>query len=136
MKKTKKIKSRSNNKGKAQSQVGVLIQALSEDLEQTSKSPLVRSLKDGKDYVCVYCGQEEQPCKSDAGAMCDNMLRTGTVGKEIEDALNNPVKSGYGVCAECGNKISSVRLKKNPTMQICSHCAKKIKKVRLKKSVA
>jgi hypothetical protein len=119
-------------KKKNQSQYGGLVQALSENLDQTAKSPLVRSLKDGKDYVCVYCGQPEQPCKSDAGAMCDNMLRTGTVGKEIEDALNDPVKSGYGVCAECGNKISIVQLKKNPTAQICSHCAKKSKKVRLK----
>jgi len=119
-------------KKKNQSQHGGLVQALSENLDQTAKSPLVRSLKDGKDYVCVYCGQAEQPCKSDAGEMCDNMLRTGTVGKEIEDALNDPVKSGYGICAECGNKISAAQLKKNPTEQICSHCAKKTQKVRLK----
>ncbi len=123
MKKKKKNQSRSLG----------LIHALSENLDQTSKSPLVRSLKDGKDYVCVYCGQVEQPCKSVVGAMCDNMLRTGTVGKEIEDALNDPVKSGYGVCAECGNKISAVQLKKDPTMQICSHCATKTKKVRHKR---
>ena len=115
---------------KNQSQYGGLIDALSENLDQTAKSPLVRSLKDGKDYVCAYCGQVEQPCKSDAGAMCDNMLRTGTVGKEIEDALNDPVKSGYGKCAECGNPISPAQLKKNPTAQICSHCAKQIKRVR------
>ncbi|HVN47353.1 MAG TPA: hypothetical protein VMU30_00885 [Bacteroidota bacterium] len=110
-----------------------LVHALSEDLDQTAKSPLVRSLKDGKDYVCVYCGQVEQPCKSVVGAMCDNMLRTGTVGKEIEDALNDPLKSGCGICAECGNKISAAQLKKNPTAQICSHCEKKIKRVRHKR---
>jgi hypothetical protein len=119
-------------KKKNQSQYGGLVKALSENLDQTANSPLVRSLKDGKDYVCAYCGQVEQPCKSDTGAMCDNMLRTGTVGKEIEDALNDPVKSGYGVCAKCGNKIAAVQLKKNPTAQICSHCAKKTQKVRLK----
>lgn len=120
-------------KKKNQSQYRGLIHALSENLEQTAKSPLVRSLKDGKDYICVYCGQVEQPCKSVVGAMCDNMLRTGTVGKEIEDALDDPVKSGYGVCAECGSKISSQLLKKNPTAQICARCEKKTKRVQRKR---
>jgi len=65
----------------------VLVKALGKNLDKMSKSPWVRSLKEGKDLICPFCDQPVQPCKTDPSAMCERMLLYGTEGKELEDAL-------------------------------------------------
>jgi DNA-directed RNA polymerase subunit RPC12/RpoP len=112
----------------------ILVKALSRNLEKMSKSPWVGSIKDGRDLVCPYCDQPVQPCKSDPSAMCERMLLGGTEGKEIEDALKNPTKGQFGVCAECGKSLSTVHLKKHPTAELCPHCVRKSHKIHIKKT--
>jgi len=112
----------------------ILVKALGKNLEKMSKSPWVRSLKDGKDLVCPFCDQPIQPCKSDPSAMCERMLLDGTVGKEIEEALKDPVKRQFGICILCGKKLSTVHLKKHPTAELCQHCVPKSRKVNTKKT--
>jgi hypothetical protein len=112
----------------------ILVKALNKNLEKMSKSPWVRSLKDGKDLICPFCEQLVQPCKSDPSAMCEQMLLNGTVGKEIEEALKDPVKKQYGVCLKCGKKISMAQLKKHPTTEICADCIKKCCKLKTGRS--
>jgi hypothetical protein len=108
----------------------ILVKALSTNLEKMSKSPWVRSLKDGKDLVCPFCDQPVQPCKSDPSAMCERMLLAGTDGKEIEDAFKNSGKSQYGTCLCCGKTISTAHLKKHPTAEVCTECTKKGRKTK------
>ena len=108
----------------------VLVEALSKNLDKMSRSPWVRSLKDGKDLICPFCDQPVQPCKTDPSAMCERMLRAGTEGKELEDALNNSPNNNLGVCISCGNKISMAHFKKHPTAELCTQCVKKSKKTR------
>jgi hypothetical protein len=110
-----------------------LVDALSSDLEKMSKSAWVRSMKDAKDLVCPYCNQPVKPCESHSSATCEHMILTGTVGKELEDALKHPETSRLGVCAVCGKDISPSYLKKNPIAEVCSQCAKKTQKVRASK---
>jgi RNA polymerase-binding transcription factor DksA len=110
----------------------ILVKALSKNLDKMSKSPWVRSLKDGKDLVCPYCDQPVQPCKSDPSAMCERMLRAGTEGKEIENALKDSSNGSLGVCLSCGEQISMVHFKKHPTAELCPHCVKKGKKTKVK----
>jgi RNA polymerase-binding transcription factor DksA len=108
----------------------ILVKALSKNLDRMSKSPWVRSVKEGKDLVCPFCDQPVQPCKTDPSAMCERMLREGTVGKEIEDALKDSVKSRYGVCLKCGKQISTAHLKKHPTAEVCIECVPKSRKTK------
>jgi hypothetical protein len=103
----------------------ILVKALSKNLDKMSRSPWVRSLKDGKDLICPYCDQPVQPCKSNPGAMCERMLLTGTEGKELEDALKD---SSRGVCISCGKQISLAHLKKHPTAELCAQCVQRGKK--------
>jgi hypothetical protein len=112
----------------------ILVKALSRNLEKMSKSPWVRSLKDGKDLVCPFCDQPIQPCKSNPSAVCERMLLDGTVGKEIEEALKDPVKRQFGVCAMCGKRLSTVHLKKHPSAELCPCCVQKSRKIRIKKT--
>jgi hypothetical protein len=114
-----------NNPEEHQMRKKILVKALSKNLDKMSKSPWVRSLKDGKDLVCPYCDQPVQPCKTDPSAMCERMLLAGTDGKVIEDALNDSLPQKYGVCLSCGRKISTAHLKKHPTAELCSHCVQK-----------
>jgi hypothetical protein len=88
----------------------ILVKALSKNLERMSKSPWVRSLKDGKDLVCPYCDQPVKPCKSNPSAMCEQMLLAGTEGKQLEEALKTYDKNQYGVCLSCGKDISMAHL--------------------------
>jgi hypothetical protein len=111
----------------------ILVKALSKNLEEMSKSPLVRSLKDGKDLICPFCDLPVQPCKSNPSAMCERMLLGGTEGKEIEDALKNSSGSRLGVCISCGKQISMAHFKKHPTAELCTECVKKGKKTKAKK---
>jgi RNA polymerase-binding transcription factor DksA len=113
----------------------ILVKALSKSLEKMSKTSWVRSLKDGKDLVCPFCDQPVQPCKSNPSAMCEKMLRAGTEGKQIEEALKDYDESKYGVCISCGKKISMAHLRKHPTAELCSQCIAKGHKTGNKKSV-
>jgi RNA polymerase-binding transcription factor DksA len=108
----------------------ILVKALSKNLDRMSKSPWVRSVKEGKDLVCPFCDQPVQPCKSDPSALCERMLREGTVGKAIEDALKDSAKSLYGVCLKCGKQISTAHLKKHPTADVCVECVPKSRKTK------
>jgi hypothetical protein len=108
----------------------ILVNALSKNLDKMSKTPWIRSLKEGKDLVCPYCSQPVQPCKSDPSAMCEQMLLSGTEGKELENALKNPLKGNYGSCLSCGKQISTTHLKKHPTADLCSQCVQKGRKIR------
>lgn len=108
----------------------ILLHALSKDLEKMSKSARVRSIKDGKDYVCPYCELPVKPCKTRSSAMCEYMLLEGTDGKFIEDSLKDTDRTAYGRCAACGRRLSSVHLRKHPTAEVCAQCAKKSKKVK------
>jgi RNA polymerase-binding transcription factor DksA len=112
----------------------ILVKALSKNLDKMSKSTWVRSLKDGKDLICPYCDQPVKPCEKDPSVMCEKMLRSGTEGKEIEDALKNPVECRYGICISCGKRISTAHLKKHPTAELCTCCVKKGHKIRVKKA--
>jgi hypothetical protein len=112
----------------------ILVKALNKNLDRMSKSPWVRSLKDGKDLICPFCDQVVQPCKSDPSAMCERMLRAGTDGKELEEALKDTDRSRYGVCFSCGKQISLAHLKKHPTAELCTQCVKKTRKAKAKKS--
>jgi hypothetical protein len=112
----------------------ILVKALSKNLDKMSRSPWVRSLKDGKDLICPYCDQPVKPCKSNPSAMCEQMLLLGTEGKELEEALKDPVECEYGKCLSCGKSISTAHLKKHPTAQLCTCCVKKGQKIRAKKS--
>ena len=111
----------------------VLVKALSRNLDKMSKSPWVRSLKDGKDLICPFCDLPVHPCKSDPSAMCERMLLYGTEGKELEDALKNSPGSRLGVCLSCGKQISIAHFKKHPTAELCTECIKKGKKTKSKK---
>ena len=113
----------------------ILVRALSKNLEKMSKSSWVRSLKDGKDLVCPFCDQLVQPCKSNPTAMCEKMLRAGTEGKQIEDALKACDESKYGMCISCGKEISVAHLKKHPTAELCAQCIAKGHKTGKKKTV-
>ena len=112
----------------------ILVKALSRNLDKMSKSPWVRSLKEGKELVCPFCDQLIQPCKSDPSAMCERMLLDGTVGKEIEEALKDPIKRQFGVCVMCGKRLSTAHIKKHPTAELCPHCVKNSCKIRAKKT--
>jgi RNA polymerase-binding transcription factor DksA len=112
----------------------ILVNALSKNLEKMSKSPWVRSLKDGKDFICPYCDQPVKPCKSNPSAMCEKMLRAGSEGKQIEEALKDYDENKYGVCLSCGKSISTVHLKKHPTAELCTHCVRKGHKTGKKKT--
>jgi DNA-directed RNA polymerase subunit RPC12/RpoP len=112
----------------------ILVKALSKNLERMSKSPWVRSLKDGKDLVCPYCDQPVKPCKSNPSAMCEQMLLAGTEGKQLEEALKTYDKNQYGVCLSCGKDISMAHLRKHPTAELCTHCVRKGHKTGKKKS--
>ena len=106
----------------------ILLHELSNDIDRIAKTPWVRSLNEGKQYICQYCGQPVQACKVEPGSMCNDMIRKGTLGQMLEDAIDDPVKSGYGVCASCGKKISTATLKKNPFTELCSNCRKALSK--------
>ena len=108
----------------------ILLRALSKDLEKMSTSARVRSLKDGKDYVCPFCELPVKPCKTRSSAMCEYMLLEGTEGKNIEEALKDAGQTVYGRCVACGRRLTSVHLKKHPTAEVCSLCAKKSRKVK------
>ena len=112
----------------------ILVNALSKNLEKMSKSPWVGSLKDGKDYICPYCDQPVKPCKSNPSTMCEKMLRAGSEGKQIEEALKDCDENTYGVCISCGNKISTAHLKKHPTAELCSQCVPQRRKTGKKKT--
>lgn len=107
----------------------ILVKALSKNLEKMSKSPWVRSLKDGKELVCPFCDQPVKPCKTNPSAMCERMLLAGTEGKELEDALNSIEGNRFGLCISCGKEISLMHLKKHPTAELCSQCIRKGRKV-------
>lgn len=111
----------------------ILVKALNKNLEKMSKSPWVRSLKDGKDLICPFCDQPIQPCKSNPSAMCERMLLDGTEGKELEKALKDFSSSNFCKCISCGKQISIQHLKKHPTAELCIHCVKKSKKTKAKK---
>ncbi len=111
----------------------ILVKALSKNLNKAAKSPLIRSIKDGKDLICPYCNRPIQPCKSDPSAMCEQMLLSGTDGKEIEEALKNISISRYGICICCGKPISTKHLKKHATAEICVKCTNTAKKLKTKK---
>jgi hypothetical protein len=119
------MKKRADNQMKKK----ILVKALRKNLDKMSKSPWVGSFKDGKDLICPFCEQPVQPCKSDPGAMCEHMLLDGTEGKVLEDALKNPGKGQYGLCISCGNRISTMHLKKHPTAELCSQCIQKWQKL-------
>jgi hypothetical protein len=112
----------------------ILVKALSKNLEKMFKSSWVRSLKDGKDFVCPYCDQPIKPCKSNPSAMCERMLLAGTEGKQLEEALKDYDKKQYGVCLSCGKEISIAHLRKHPTAELCTHCVRKGHKTGKKKS--
>jgi hypothetical protein len=108
----------------------VLVHALSKNLDKMSRSSWVRSLKDGRDFICPFCDQPVQPCKSNPSAMCERMLLAGTEGKELEDALKNASSGRLGTCISCGRKISMAHFKKHPTAELCVQCVKKGKKTK------
>jgi len=108
----------------------ILVNALDRNLDKMSRSPWVVSLKDGKDLICPFCDQPVQPCKTDPSAMCERMLRGGTEGKELEDALNGSSRGHLGVCISCGKQISMTHFKKHPTGELCTRCIKKGKRLR------
>jgi RNA polymerase-binding transcription factor DksA len=111
----------------------ILVKALGKNLDKMSKSPWVGSLKDGKDLICPFCDQPVQPCKSNPSATCERMLRGGTEGKELEQAIKDCDKNQYSMCISCDKEISTSHLKKHPTADICTECVKKGKKTKSKK---
>jgi hypothetical protein len=106
-----------------------LLRALNANLGAIDKTPWVRSLTDGREYVCSVCNLEVKPCDAQPGAMCGHMLREGTDAALLEDALKNPDAQTYGVCSSCGKRLSPAQLKKNPTAELCSDCARKEQRV-------
>ncbi len=107
----------------------ILVKALSKNLDKMSKSSSVRSLKDGKDLVCPFCDQPIQPCKSNPSLMCEKMIRAGTEGKQIEEALKDCSENKYGICLSCGKEISIAHLRRHPTAELCPHCVRKGHKI-------
>jgi hypothetical protein len=107
----------------------ILLKALSGNLDKMSKSPLVRSLKDGKDLVCPFCELPVKPCASNSSAMCESMLLAGTEGKVITEALNDPSSTRFGTCLSCGKQISTTHLRKHPTADLCMQCIRKGRKI-------
>jgi len=112
----------------------ILVKALSKNLDKMSKSPWVRSLKEGKELVCPFCDLPIKPCKSNPSAICEQMLRGGTVGKEIEEALKDSIKGRGGVCVMCGKRLSTAHIKKHPTAELCPQCVKNNCKIRVQKT--
>jgi hypothetical protein len=112
----------------------ILVKALSKNLDKMSKTAYVRSLKDGKDLICPHCDQPVQPCKSNPSAMCERMLKSGTEGRELEEALKGDDQ--YNHCLSCGNKIPMTHLKKHPTAELCPQCVPKEHKIGVRKSPA
>jgi RNA polymerase-binding transcription factor DksA len=110
----------------------VLVKALSQNLDKMSKSPWVRSIKDGKDLICPFCDLPVQPCRTDPSATCERMLLGGTEGKELEDALKGSSRSHLGICISCGSQISMAHFTKHPTAELCTQCVKKGKKTKSK----
>lgn len=48
--------------------------------------------------------------------------------EEINETLQRIEQGKYGVCQRCGQKISWLLLKINPTSRLCRKCKKEIKK--------
>jgi len=42
--------------------------------------------------------------------------------RELNDAQDRLIDGGYGVCGDCGNKISEKRLLANPAASLCIDC--------------
>src|SRR6185436_5434649 len=42
--------------------------------------------------------------------------------RELNDAQDRLIDGGYGVCTDCGNKISEKRLLANPAASLCIDC--------------
>lgn len=103
----------------------LLLKALDGDLERMSKSPFVRSLKDGKQYVCPYCNLPVQPCKCDPSGFCSHALLDGTEGALLQNALNELNPETVGTCVVCGGDIPLSYLRKHPTAEVCPRCQKK-----------
>lgn len=118
---------------RGQSRRKVLIKALSKELDEISKSPNIRSLKEGKELLCPYCNLPIKPCEKDKSIMCKEMIQGGTNGEAIEKALKNPEEFQYGVCLICGKLISTAHLKKHPNAELCSCCVKETKRIKKKK---
>jgi DnaK suppressor protein len=48
--------------------------------------------------------------------------------KEVNDTLDRIKKGTYGICENCGEKISDSRLAANPTARLCIKCSAREKK--------
>lgn len=107
-----------------------LLTALRSDLTAMERSPHVRSLAEGKDYVCTVCEMPNKPCESDPKAVCGHMVREGTDSWLVERSLQDPEAHVVGVCLSCGKRIAPAQLKKNPLAEVCASCTKSSDHVR------
>jgi hypothetical protein len=107
----------------------LLLKALDGDLDRISKSPWVRSLKDGKQYICTCCDLPVQPCKTNSSILCSHVLLEGTDGAILEKALKEFDPDTVGKCSICGNDIPLSYLRKHPTAEVCTKCQSKTRKV-------
>ncbi len=112
----------------------ILLKALDGDLERMTRSPWVRSIRDGKQFVCPYCNLSTQPCKCDPSAICYHALLDGTEGAIIQKSLKQLNTEEVGRCEICGAEIPLSYLKKHPTADVCPHCQKKAKKIKSKQT--
>jgi hypothetical protein len=101
-----------------------LLTALRTDLSAIERSPHVRSLSEGKEYVCTVCEMPVKPCDSDPSAVCGHMVREGTDSWLVEESLRYPEVHSLGVCSSCGKRISPAQLRKNPLAELCAACVK------------
>jgi hypothetical protein len=101
-----------------------LLTALRTDLSTIERSPYVRSLSEGKEYICTVCEMPVKPCDADPSAVCGHMVREGTDSWYIEESLQQPDVHIVGLCSSCGKRISPAQLKKNPLAELCAACVK------------
>ncbi len=107
-----------------------LLRALNANLSAIEQTPFVRSMADGKEFVCSVCDQPVKPCESDPTAVCGHMVREGTESWLLEQSLRHPEERTPGICIACGGRISPAHLKKDPTAELCSSCTAKAERVR------
>jgi hypothetical protein len=108
-----------------------LLTALRSDLTAIERSPHVRSLAEGKDYVCTVCEMPTKPCESDPSAVCGHMVREGTDSWLVERSLQEPEAHPTGNCLSCGKRIAPAQLKKNPLAELCALCIKSSERVQV-----
>lgn len=75
-------------------------------------------------------GDKEDDNAAEVATYSDRLSLEYTLEKQLRDvnkALVNITKGGYGVCKHCGHPIEEERLKIRPTSSSCVSCKKRLK---------